>query len=185
MFFNSINKTLADTQASIPQMENVSREMDNVGDLATFEHLFLPKSKSLPFAIHAAPLSDEGGQYPTHTHGLADIGIPEFIMDPLAFGPEGNADKINRSYRYFKRNKKGLQLILGGQTVKLPIKRICPKWNNAPNYRLCFRKVTPEFEAVKLAYPHDIDPGTQFVQIYVDGDDYVLTDEYYRGGVRY
>ena len=101
----------------------------------------------------------------------------------MAFGPEGNADKINRSYSYFKRNKKGLELILNGQTVKLPIKRICPKWKNAPNYKLCFREVTANFQAVKEAYPSGVDPETRFLQIYVDGDGFALTDEYYRDGV--
>ena len=154
--------------------------------LGILKDRFLPRTKDLPFIIHAAPLNDKCGLYPTHTHGLADIGMPEFIMDPLAFGLEGNADKIHRASSYFKRNKKGLEIVLSGQTVKLPIRRICPKWKNAPNYKLCFREVSPDFQAVKEAYDmRDIAENMRFVKIYVDGDDFALTDDYYRGGVTY
>ena len=58
------------------------------------------KQSIYPFIIHADPLWDEGFPYPTHTHGLSNIGLPEFIMDPLAFGGEGNAQRINSAYDY-------------------------------------------------------------------------------------
>lgn len=47
----------------------------------------------------------------------------------------------------------------------------------------------PEFEMVKQAYcidgPDDIDPNMWFVQIYVEGDDFALTDDYYKGGIKW
>ena len=43
-----------------------------------------------PYMIHACPLWVKDFPYPTHTHGLYDLGLPEFIMDPLAFGGDGN-----------------------------------------------------------------------------------------------
>ena len=53
----------------------------------------------------------------------------------------------------------------------------------------CYRRVFPEFEMVKLAYciesPDDIDPAMWFVQIYVEGDDFALTDDYYKGGIKW
>ena len=53
----------------------------------------------------------------------------------------------------------------------------------------CYRRVYPEFEMVKQAYafkdPSEADPKSWFVQIYIEGDDFALTDEYYCGGVKW
>ena len=142
-----------------------------------------------PFTIHADPLK-ESTAYPTHTHGLYDIGFPEFFMDPVAFGGKGNAGRIYCSYDYFKKpkNKVKLKSILNGQTLKLTGRQLSRKRLSNDPYTYCFREVPPEFEAVKLAYGSgigDANPGIKFIQIYVDGDDHVLMDEYYRGGVRW
>jgi hypothetical protein len=142
-----------------------------------------------PFIIHADPLK-EYTAYPTHTHGLYDIGMPEFFMDPLAFGGNGNGGRINCSYDYFMKpkNKGKLKSILKGQTLKLTGPQLCRKHLRNDPYTYCFREVPPEFEGVKLAYPGDIAaecPGIRFIQIYVEGDDYVLMDDYYRGGVKW
>ncbi|MFN2127932.1 MAG: hypothetical protein ACK2TU_08750, partial [Anaerolineales bacterium] len=61
-------------------------KLDYANTKATLEH---------PYTIHCCPLSDPDSPYPTHTHGLHDIGWPEFIMDPCAFGGEGNGKRIN------------------------------------------------------------------------------------------
>jgi hypothetical protein len=177
----NVENTLPKARAAIDEMENCNKELGIIKDK------LMPTTKDLPFTIHAAPISDRRDYlYPTHTHGLADADMPEFIMDPLAFGPEGNGNMIDKAYRYFKRNKKGLQIVLSGKTVKLPVKRILPKWKNAPNYRICFRTVTDTFEAVKQAYDvNDITEDMRFVQIYIDGDGFALTDEYYRDGVKW
>jgi hypothetical protein len=41
---------------------------------------------------------------------------------------------------------------------------------------------------VKQAYdlndPADVDPKAWFVQIYVEGDDFALTDDYYKYGIK-
>ena len=140
--------------------------------------------ENYPFIIHADPLK-ENTAYPNHSHGLHDIGFPEFFIDPRAFGGEGNGRLINNAYLYFKKNRMDLQSVLNGKTLKFPINKISPKWKNAPIYTICFRTVPNTFEAVRLAYPFEIKPGMQFIQIYIDGDDYVLLDDYYRGGVRW
>lgn len=37
-----------------------------------------------------------------------------------------------------------------------------------------------------LAYfPGEIKPNMLFIQMYTDGDNFALTDDYYRGGVRW
>jgi len=76
--------------------------------------------------------------------------------------------------------------ILTGKTVTLREKEFRPRSDG--NYVFCFREVSVDFEAVKLAYPADDNITSsireaRIVQIYVEGDDYVLTDDYYRGGV--
>jgi hypothetical protein len=140
-------------------------------------------NSEFPFTIEADPLLEDTA-FPTHTHGLTEIGMPEFIMDPTAFGGEGNAKLINHSYRYFKKNKKDLQAVINGKTLKFPINIISPRWKGAPIYTICFRIVPDTFEAVKEAYPIGLEPDMRFIQIWIDGDDYALTDEYYRGGVK-
>lgn len=148
------------------------------------------KHNKSPYVIHGCK---DMPAFPTHTHGLADIGMPEFIFDPLAFGPIGNADRINAAYDYFlkPRNTRKLGAIKNGKTLKLTLHEMHPKKckKGAEPYVYCLRRVYPDFEAVKQAYciekPGDVDPNTWFVQIYVEGDNYALADEYYRGGVRW
>jgi len=139
-------------------------------------------TEELPFIIHADPLLEKTA-YPTHTHFLTDIGWPEYFIDPLSFGGEGNASRINNSYLYFQKHNNDLQAILSGEIIKIPVNVIEPKWRNAPIYTLCYREAAATFEGVKLAYPEGIDPGMQFIQIWVDGDYFALTDFYYLGGV--
>ncbi|MBT6340372.1 MAG: hypothetical protein HOJ48_13855, partial [Desulfobacula sp.] len=88
------------------------------------ESKFKLKYGKYPFIVHIDPLQ-EGTAYPTHSHGLNDKGWPEFMIDPLAFGPEGNGSHINAAYDYFKksRRKKILHKILKGVTVEVPINK--------------------------------------------------------------
>ena len=145
-------------------------------------NIYNPSQDILPFIIHADPLL-EATAFPTHTHGLTDVGMPEFFMDPFSFGGEGNGSRINNSYLYFTNNMNELQTILNGEILKIPVNIIEPKWRNAPLYTLCYREAADTFEGVKLAYPEGIEPRMQFVQIWVDGDFFALTDLYYLGGV--
>jgi hypothetical protein len=142
-----------------------------------------------PFIIHIDPLCEESA-YPTHTHGLYDIGKPEFFMDPLAFGGEDNGKRINSAYKFFKKQKNAAKFkaILNGKTVKLSGQQLDPKYMKFDPYVYCFREATVKFEAVKLAYGEGVAeamPGIRFIQIYVEGDDYALMDDYYRGGVKW
>jgi hypothetical protein len=147
------------------------------------------KKGKYPFTIDACPSSHKS-QFPTHTHGLAKLGMPEFMMDPFAFGPYGNAARINATYDYFSKaeNVDKLAAILNGETVKLTIKDLKPDSTGDEPYTYCFRAVSADFEGVKLAYPNgnnlvDNIANAHIIQIYVEGDTYALTDEYYKGGV--
>lgn len=148
------------------------------------------RQRKRPYMIHGCKGMPA---FPTHTHGLADIGMPEFLIDPLAFGPEGNGQRINAIYDHLVKpgNKCKLGAIKNGKTLKLTMHDMHPKKfeEGSEPYVYCLRRVYPDFEAVKHAYcieqPKDVDPNTWFVQIYVEGDHFALTDEYYRGGVRW
>ena len=150
---------------------------------------YIPERGIYPYIIHADPPWDVDPLYSTHTHGLSEIGMPEFIIDPLAFGGEGNAGRINYSFDFFMspQNNQLLKDILSGEIVKLQAAVLSPNLKSEP-YTYCFREVPPEFEAVKSAYGDrvaDIIPRMRFIQIWVDGHDYVLMDAYYRDGVRW
>lgn len=145
------------------------------------------KTAECPFIIEA---SADMPAFPTHTHGLTELGWPEFLMDLLSFGADGTGGRINLSYDYFNKpeNKDKLKAIKNGKTVKLTITDLKPD-AKPEDMVYCYRRVFPEFEMVKLAYciesPDDIDPAMWFVQIYVEGDDFALTDEYYKGGIKW
>lgn len=139
----------------------------------------------LPFIIHGAMAKPF---FPTHTHGLYELNVPEFIYDPLAFGAEGNARRIFDAYNYLNRpeNAGALDDIKGGATLKLTAKALRPYFDGPHPYTYCLRLVNRNFEGVKLAYfPDEIEPDMLFIQMYTDGDNFALMDDYYRGGVRW
>ncbi len=145
--------------------------------------------RKYPFTIEAA---EDIPSFPTHTHGLTEIGWPEFFIDPFAFGQQGNARRIQHAYDYFKRpeNIDALRSILEGKTVKFTGKDLGLQEDPRDLHIYCFREVSPTFEGVKLAYPAEegVDlsqMGMRFCQIYVEGDeDFALNDEYYKEGVK-
>jgi hypothetical protein len=146
------------------------------------------KKTEYPFILHGCA---DIPSFPTHTHGLTEIGWPEFFIDPFAFGPHGNARRINHAYEYFKRpdNIEVLRSILEGKTVNVTGKDLGLLEDPRDLHIYCFRTVPPTFQAVKEAYPNEWEHsealGMRFVQIYVEGDeDFTLSDEYYVGGVK-
>jgi len=127
--------------------------------------------------------------FPTHTHGLTELGMPEIIFDPLAFGAEGNTRRIIKAYEYFSKSKNAVQKLddlQHGITISLNENDLVPGFTGESSSTFCLRKVSADFEGVKLAYyPDEIEPGMWFVQMYFEGDNFALTDEYYRGGVKW
>jgi len=144
------------------------------------------KKDLLPFQIHMSSMEDSV-QFPTHTHGLHETGMPELFIDPLSMGPINNAQRVGFTYDYFANpvNKDKLEAVLNGKTVELKASELNPNAKDDTDV-YCFREVSSEFEAVKMVYEDDetgIDPDMRFIQIWIKGDDYVLNDEYYKGGV--
>jgi len=152
-------------------------------------------TKELPFIIHA---SADMPAFPTHTHGLTELGIPEFLIDHLCIGAKGNGACINLSYKYFIKpeNADKLDAIKNGQVIRLTFTDLKPEAKTKdlldPDRVYCYHRVYPEFEMVKQAYniddqnnQSDADPTAWFVQIYVEGDDFALTDDYYKDGIKW
>ena len=116
----------------------------------------------------------------THTQGLTEIGLPEFIIDRNLFGP-GNIFLIISAYGYFSKpeNAEILNSIMTGETVTINSKTLDPEEYDE-TYNFYFRSVDAEFEVVKNAY-EDFDPETlaqmQFIYIYIAEDDFTLDDD--------
>jgi hypothetical protein len=149
-------------------------------------------TEEFPFAVHVCA---DMPAFATHTHGLTELGMPEFLMDHLCIGPKGNTNIINLSYKYFDKAEK-LHAIKNGQTVRLIFADLKPEAITEdildPDRVYCYRRVYPDFEMVKHAYnidekkgQSDVAANAWFVQIYVEGDDFALTDEYYKGGIKW
>jgi hypothetical protein len=150
---------------------------------------FIPNQGIYPYIIHSSPPWAEDPPYPTHTHGLDNLGMPEMIFDPLAFGGKGNGQRINLAFKFFMKpeNDHLFQDILAGKVVKLPAAELDPRLSDEP-HTYCFREVSAEFEAVKEAYGPAVSehcPEMRFIQIWVDGDDFALQDWYYEGGIKW
>lgn len=144
------------------------------------------KFEILPFDVYVSSIEDRV-QFPTHSRGLYEIGLPEFFIDPLCLGAVLNAQRIAAAYEYFVKseNKGKLEAILNGDIIELKSKELHPE-TKKETYVYCFREVAPDFEAVKMAYEIDetgTEPGRRYVQIWIKGDDYALNNEYYKGGI--
>lgn len=150
------------------------------------------KTEERPFIIEVSATMPA---FPTHTHGLTELGMPEFLIDHLCLGANGNGTIINLSYEYFikAKNANKLDAIKNGQMIRLNFTDLKPEVKMKdildPDRVYCYRRVSPEFEMVKQAYviesPEDVDPDMWFVQIYIEGDDFAVTDDYYKGGIKW
>jgi hypothetical protein len=140
------------------------------------------KESDIPFIVHyddVLVIPRKRNTFPTHTHGLSKVGFPEMFIDPLAFGP-GNSNLIKTIYSTLKLgDKKDLESLFNGEVLT---------FRHPSKGNICIREVSKNFQGVKCAYEHDLDEheileNSKFLQIWVDGDDYVLMDSYYIDGV--
>ena len=130
----------------------------------------LPKTP--PHQIHGCPRNT----YPTHTHGLQSVNLPEMFINGKAFGTRDNALLINEMFAYLWLNDSEWDKL-----KKLPplVPMEIQLWKDS-DIILCLRKVPRDFKGVTTAYNNeDIFITTGFAQIYVKGDDHVLTNEYF------
>ena len=127
---------------------------------------------------------------PNYTDGLTALGMPEFLIDCMAFGNEANRFKVKWSYMYLRSAQAGslLQDLKHGRIITLDWKEVFPNFL-MPAYQLGFRRISADSEMAKKAYGENAailsNPDAWFVQIYLVGDDHSLTEEYYREGIEW
>lgn len=113
--------------------------------------------------------------YPTHTHGLHKINLPEVFINSSAFGPNDNANAINEIVIYLILNPEEYCKVFKGEYIEIQL--FNPKESDLI---FCLRRVNPYFSGVKLAYPEIYDePIKGFRQLYIKGDIHVLKHEYF------
>ncbi|PKN33224.1 MAG: hypothetical protein CVU61_14505 [Deltaproteobacteria bacterium HGW-Deltaproteobacteria-19] len=127
---------------------------------------------------------------PNSTTGLTNIGLPELLMDCMAFGSQGNSTRIELCSHFFceRRNVEKLDDIRNGKTILLTMNDINQDIRDM-SYQLGFRRISPDSEMAKKAYGENAailsNPNAWFVQIYLVGDDHSMTEEYYREGIEW
>jgi len=131
----------------------------------------LDRKGKWPFDIHG-DIAMKGG-YPTHTHGLSKLGMPEFIIHACCFGPRGNARLINGMFIYVIKNRPAYMKLMRGERIEVQ------PWGPDNDTTVCIRRVERDFEAVKFAYDGYNLKGVKLAQIYIKGDEHALTDAYY------
>ena len=101
-----------------------------------------------------------------------------------------NARLIIAVYRFLSRPGNGSKLdaVLNGKIVEITDEDLYPGSATDAVYTYCLREVPRSFEGVKIAYPNQAEHESipmRVVQIWVKGDDFALTDEYYKGGIKW
>ncbi len=151
-------------------------EVDQVDYNNKTQLLRWKKQVGVPFIVHNC--LPTAGSFPSHTHGLTAFGEPEFFVNMRCFGPVhipgfmSNGVALNIIYQELEKNPDLKSRVLDGETVEInPFDRI-----------LCLREVDASFAAVQIAYDGFEFEGMKFIQLYVKGDDFALTDEYYLAG---
>lgn len=128
------------------------------------------KDIKIPHIIHG----NEHHQFPTHTHGLCKVGLPELFINSNAFGVFDNSMAINELYLYLLYYPSEFEMVKGRKEVEIKL------WGQS-EMSLIIRPVSNDFAGVTIAYNEtDIkESNNGFSQIYVKGDTHVLSDEYF------
>jgi hypothetical protein len=136
------------------------------------------KTEERPFIIHHSfdlPLR------PTHTHGLTEVGLPEFIMANEPIGADGITSMMNLTYDDFisQESDGKLDRIRNGERLQCKMGHTNPDGQDVI-FILCFCRIDPESEIVKRAYeiedPKDLDPKMWIIKIYVEDIHLTPTD---------
>ena len=125
------------------------------------------------YTVHVCPIFDEQ-RFPIHTHGLTDLGMPEFIGDIFSFGSCGMSSRLHAVYEYFSRpeNTKKLGEILTGKKIILTGKELQPDLDYDYEIVYSFEEISTDCKAVKQAYLSkalQLEPEMRFIKISVVG----------------
>jgi len=129
--------------------------------------------KEMPFIIHGNPFH----KFPTHTHGLCMVGLPEIFIHSRAFGLENNefmnnGDIINMAFIFLCQNNSEWDKVAQRELIDIPLGK--------DGFTLCLRPVDISFAGVTTSYSvSDRDCPTGFSQLYVKGEEHPLDDKYF------
>lgn len=131
-----------------------------------------------PHDIHGNP----NNEFPTHSHGLESVDMPELLINAVAYGSFGNAKIINLIFGYFWLNPHILEELKEKKEIEVDRDYAIA---NTKGASLMVRMVPNNFGGVITAYHgKDLNCTTGFAQIYVRGDLHVLRDSHYFPGRR-
>lgn len=128
-----------------------------------------------PHMIHGDINDASPGSFPTHTHGLDEVDLPELFINAQAFGVEDNAKVINDVVFFLLQNEKEYEEVQERKvTVEVQL------WGE-DELTLCIRPVDLTFGGVLSAYS-SVEQRKDLIvsQLYVKGDDFVLDSKYYQ-----
>lgn len=129
-----------------------------------------------PHIVHADVMCTRLS-YPTHTHGLSEIGLPELFINATCFGPVNNCMTINMIVSELLSNE---SLFVRVSNHREEIECDFLEFESNEDLLICLRPVPEGFLGVLAAYPNKDTNERMFSQIYVKGDDHVLDPEFYR-----
>jgi len=118
----------------------------------------------VPHLIHGCPKN----LHPTHTHGLAKVGLPELFIHGKCYGVVDNANLINMIYVYLFNYQSEWNFIKNKMEIEIPI------WDQM----VCIRPVDESFAGVRIAFS-DNPSETGYAQIYIKNETHVLHDDYF------
>ncbi|MFH1980387.1 MAG: hypothetical protein ABIL58_00955 [Pseudomonadota bacterium] len=121
--------------------------------------------------------SDSSARFPVHTHGLGIAGLPEFIFESPAVVPEQGGLIMAKVIDMAIANKELGHMIIDGQDVVFD--GVVVGIDGRPK-RLYSRHVSGAFTGVQSAYGNVEIKPSRVLQLYVEGEDFVLNEPYFQ-----
>lgn len=126
---------------------------------------------NLPHMIHADTQGAQLRSFPTHTHGLNGITLPEIFINATCFGPMNNARVINFVVATIASDDDLISKIHAKEEIEIELDE---------TMTLVLRPVSNTHMGVLAAYPPEEQrKELDFAQLYVKGDDHVLDETYF------
>lgn len=134
----------------------------------------------LPFVIHACTINDDNSAceeyrdanepFPTHTHGLHDMGLPEFFVHGRLFGPHGNGALVNMAYEILFEDEtlRGEMLSNVRDSAHQGVHITTINTGHGTTHIMA-RIVSQLHSGVLAAYVTDVNPLAEYIQLFVAG----------------
>jgi len=123
-----------------------------------------------PLSIHVSP-ADASSVYPTHSHGLNYIGLPELVIAATEYGPEFNSNRLLAIYASLAnpQNEAKLSILVNGATIEFTTRDLLPDKEvpDEVNYLYMMKKVPATADIVVEAYGELVDSGIEYAHTWV------------------